>query len=184
MKVTDDNVERLYEAAKSGHWGEVLAAFADDRQLAGRCSRYAKPSSGWTFLHQAAFFGDEGAVRALIKLGASLTKKSNDGETPVGVAKKKGHVELSKLMETAAESGTHLWEPSPDPELLPSSSAWDEGVVRHAARGMKVAYGGGVVEIRAGGRYFVDSFERVLVGWHGSYNPPCGMDTEPMIRRH
>ena len=46
---------------------------------------------------------------------------------------------------------------------------------------MTIKYGGGHVDIPAGGRYYVDSFERVLVGWHGSYDPPCGMDDYPMI---
>jgi uncharacterized protein len=40
---------------------------------------------------------------------------------------------------------------------------------------MKVAYGGGVVVIPLGAKYFVDSFERTVVGWHGTYDPPGGM---------
>jgi hypothetical protein len=40
---------------------------------------------------------------------------------------------------------------------------------------------GGVVKIPSGARYFADSFERVLVGWHGSYDPPVGMDCELMV---
>jgi len=46
---------------------------------------------------------------------------------------------------------------------------------------MCVGYGGGVVKIPKGSRYFVDSFGRTLVGWHGSYDPPSGMGGEPMV---
>jgi hypothetical protein len=46
---------------------------------------------------------------------------------------------------------------------------------------MQVAYAGGVAAIPEGSRYFVDSFERTLVGWHDTYDPPCGMDGESMI---
>lgn len=69
-----------------------------------------------------------------------------------------------------------------DSVLLPSSHQWSEATERLSSEAMRVAYGGGVVEISAGARYFVDSLERVLVGWHGTYDPPCGMDGEPMIR--
>lgn len=33
----------------------------------------------------------------------------------------------------------------------------------------------------AGSRYFADEFERTLVGWHGTYDPPRGMDGESMM---
>jgi hypothetical protein len=75
----------------------------------------------------------------------------------------------------APGAGAHLWEPAGDPDLLPSSSAWDEQRERRAEREMKVAYAGGVVVIPPGARYFVDSFERTVVGWHGTYDPPGGM---------
>jgi hypothetical protein len=84
-------------------------------------------------------------------------------------------------MKAAAQSAEHLWEPSPNPDVLPSSSAWRAGVARLALYDMRVAYGGGVVAIPAGSRYYVDSFERILVGWHGTYDPPAGMDAESML---
>lgn len=133
-------------------------------------------------MHQAAFFGHEGAARALIALGASLVIQSNEGATPADVAKARGHQALSELLLKAARSGKGLWEPSPRTELLPSSSAYDDYTARRASRPMRVAYGGGVVKIPVGAMYYVDSFERVLVGWHGTYDPPCDMAGGPFIR--
>jgi hypothetical protein len=46
---------------------------------------------------------------------------------------------------------------------------------------MAVAYGGAVISIPKGAVYYADSFGRVLIGWHGTYSPPRGMDGEPMV---
>jgi hypothetical protein len=46
---------------------------------------------------------------------------------------------------------------------------------------MTVVYGGGIVRIPAGSRYFVDSFEPTLVGWYGIFDPPHGMDGESIL---
>jgi len=174
-------VQQHYRLAKSGDWNKVLSTFDERPTLASVCSRYRKSSSGWTFLHQTAYWGHEGAARVLIRLGASITIKSNDGETASDVAIRRGHEMLSRLIEVAARRADGLWEPPPDPTLLPSSSAWEEGIERRASCDMRVAYGGGIVVIPSGGRYFVDSFERTLVGWHGTYDPPSGMDAESML---
>ncbi|MGH7438040.1 MAG: ankyrin repeat domain-containing protein [Polyangiaceae bacterium] len=176
-----EQVERLYMLAKSDKWQNVWLALAGERELAAACGRYAKPSSGWTFLHQAAHAGHEGSIRALIRLGASLSLKSNEGETAADVARRRGHGELARLMQRAAESAGGLWDPPRDPDLLPSSSAWAEASERRASRELRVAYGGGSVTIPAGGRYYVDSFERAVIGWHGTYDPPSGMDGESMV---
>ena len=66
-------------------------------------------------------------------------------------------------------------------QLAKSSSAWSEAIERGAARELSVAYGGGIVTVPRGARYFVDAFERTLVGWHGSYDPPSGMDGASML---
>ncbi|WP_153306309.1 hypothetical protein [Desulfatiglans anilini] len=62
-------IEGLYKDAKHGNWEQVLSDWRRDPQLAQQCSRYQKPSSGWTFLHQAAYFGHEAACLELIRLG-------------------------------------------------------------------------------------------------------------------
>ena len=174
-------VERLYAKAKSGRWEDVWLALAGERELAAACSRYVKPSSGWTFLHQAAYAGNEAAIRGLVRLGASLSVKSKENETARDVATKRGHGALAMLLREAEAGVGELWEPSSAADLLPSSCAWAERIERRAWREMRVAYGGGCVIIPTGARYFVDSFERVLVGWHGTYDPPAGMDGESML---
>ena len=181
-EVSIERVELIYPLAKAGDWQDVLVLFAADPKLARACSRYQKPTSGWSFLHQAAYFGHEAASRALIKSGAALSLHSKQGESPMDVAKSRGFLDLARLLDHAAECATDLWEPPQAAHLLPSSSAWYEAIMKTATVPMEVAYGGGVVRIPVGSRYFVDSFERVLVGWHGTYNPPSGMDGEPMVR--
>jgi len=66
-------------------------------------------------------------------------------------------------------------------KLLPSSNLYDEAVRRVADHEMEVQYGGGVVHIKPFDHYYTDSAGRVLVGWHGTYNPPCGMGGDPII---
>jgi uncharacterized protein len=176
-----DRVEALYEQAKSGEWENVWLALAGERELASACSRHAKRSSGWTFLHQAAHADSEAAVRVFVRLGASLEARSNDNESPCDVAENRGHGSLAALLRHAAASAVSLWEPRSEPERLPCSCAWQESTERTAWRELCVGYGGGTVIIPEGSRYFVDSFERTLVGWHGSFNPPRGMDGEPMV---
>lgn len=175
------HVERLYAHAKAGEWSEVWLALAGERELAAACSRYAKASSGWTFLHQAAYAGDEAAVRVLVRLGASLSATSMEGETARDVARKRGHAALDEVMREAESGARSAWAPSADEELLPSSSAWDQHQERRAWHELHVGYAGGRIVIPAGARYFVDAFERVIVGWHGTYDPPSGMDGESML---
>lgn len=160
----------------------MLDALALDIQVARRCSRYVKPSSGWTFLHQAAYFGARDAVQALVGLGADPVSRAKNGEIPAEVARLRGHAELASIIESSAMTADGLWSPVPD--LLPSSSGWAEAEAeaRRALLPMRVGYGGAVIDVPAGSRYYVDSFERVLIGWHGTFDPPCGMDGYSMVR--
>lgn len=56
-------------------------------------------AGGWTPLHQAAAHGRETAVKLLVEHGASLMAKSDDGRTPLEMARAKGHTELESLLE-------------------------------------------------------------------------------------
>ncbi len=118
--------------------------------------------------------------------GASAARVSTGGDvagTPAAVARSRGFGALAAaLASLEARSGSELWAPSPDPALAPSSSLWGEARSRHAGpRGLRVGYGGGVATVRPGDAYYVDSWGRVLVGWHGTVSPPCGMDGDPML---
>ena len=46
---------------------------------------------------------------------------------------------------------------------------------------MVVAYGGGRTVIRVGRRYYADSFDRALIGWHGTYDPPLDMGGSTLV---
>ena len=181
MSELDKFIVHAYDQARRGDWGYVLSEWKEIPLLARRCSRFLKQSSGWTFLHQAAYFGHEIACRELIRLGAAVGRLSRDGKTAADVAQEKGHTALASLLRRAIQEKESLWLTSTDPDVLPSSSLWGEATERRALEVLLVAYAGGVVKIPNGARYFADSFERILIGWHGTYDPPCGMDGESMV---
>ena len=175
----DHTIEAAYAMAKQGVW-DVLLSEWDENSLFGReCAHYKKPTSGWTFLHQAAFFGDETACRELIRLGASVGDETIEKQTPADVADSRGHTSIAGMLREATT--TSLWVAPYDASMYPSSSRWEEAIERRATEDFEVSYGGGRVSVRVGDRYYVDSFERILVGWHGSTDPPKGMDTESLI---
>ncbi|MFS2122648.1 ankyrin repeat domain-containing protein [Pseudomonas sp. Pseusp97] len=176
-----NRIEAAYQEAKSGRWKDVMALWADAPAVARRSSRFQKETSGWTFLHQAAYFGHEKACLELIRLGAAVSALSVTRESPAEVAEKHGHSNIVALLRRAHVDEESLWSAPSDPDVLPSSHAWNDATERRAAENLYVAYAGGTLEILRGSRYYVDAFERVLVGWHGTYDPPYGMDDMPLI---
>lgn len=58
-------------------------------------------AGGWTPLHQAAAHGRKESAELLIARGASLTAKSEDGRTPLDMARAKKHTELEAILEGA-----------------------------------------------------------------------------------
>lgn len=174
-------IEQAYETAKSGQWERLLSDWHNSELLLNRCSRYKKPGSLWSFLHQAAYFGNEQACRALIQRGSSVDGLTHDSRTPADIAEQRGHHELAIFLRAASTGQDSLWAPPMDPDVRPSSNRWREATEATANVDLFVAYGGGLVRIPKGSPYFVDSLGRVLVGWHGTFNPPCGMDGESMI---
>jgi predicted HTH transcriptional regulator len=103
MSELQNLIEETYEKAKKGRWDRVLPEWKDIPLIAFRCSRYQKESSGWTFLHLAAYFGHEIACRELIRLGASVNRLSREGKTAADVAEEKGHTALADLLRRAFE---------------------------------------------------------------------------------
>lgn len=48
--------------------------------------------------------------------------------------------------------------------------------------GITAEYMGTTINIPAGATYYYNNIEKkIAIGWHGSYNPPCGMDGESII---
>ncbi len=176
-------IENAYATAKTGDWDRLLSEWENSPVLAKRCSRYIKPGSSWRFLHQAAYFGHEQACRALIGLGASTEAQTHDSLTPADVAAQNGHHEIATFIRNASTGKGTLWEPPIDPDVLPSSNRWSEATELRARTELFVAYGGGLVRIPKGATYFTDSLSRILVGWHGTFNPPRGMDCESLLSR-
>ncbi|MGX7351796.1 hypothetical protein [Enterococcus canis] len=75
-----------------------------------------------------------------------------------------------------------LWEPPANTsDLRPSSNKWHEALKKIAVEDFKVAYAGSIVYIKKGSNYYLDNSNRILVGWHGTYDPPCGMDGELLL---
>lgn len=181
MSELNSVIAQAYEMAKSGHWGRLLSDWASSPVLANRCSRYQKVGSRWTFLHQAAYFGNEEACRTLISRGAAIDALTHDARSPAEVARQQGHDGLAKLLQDASTGVDSLWSPPIDPDVLPSSNRWSEATRATASMELFVAYGGGLIRIPKGAAYFVDSLSRVLVGWHGTFHPPRGMDGESML---
>lgn len=172
----------LLALAQGGNWRAVVETCSTDTLFCSTVSRHAVPGTGWTLLHQACQDGSFEGARMCISHGAAVSataKVETEEVTPDVLAERAGHADLATKVR-GARAGS-LWAPVADPTLLPSSSAWRQASERTAKEAMTVAYGGGSVNIPVGGTYYVDDWDRVLVGWHGTFNPPCGMDGESMI---
>lgn len=174
-------IDKAYEAAKSGYWDRLLSDWSHSDVLANRCSRYTKPISSWSFLHQAAYFGHEEACRVLISRGASTDGTTHDSRTPGDVAEQRGHHELAAFLRAASIGRNTLWATPLDPDVRPSSNRWSEAKQAVANTELFVAYGGGIVRIPKGRTFYTDSLSRILVGWHGTFNPPSDMDGDSML---
>jgi hypothetical protein len=134
-------------------------------------------------LTQAAYFGSEGGARLLVGAGARIGLTSRDGQTPAAVARTRGFPVLAGRLDAAMMSSLWALETHREPGLLPASCQWGEAVKKTNDRphAIRVGYGGGVVDIPSGSQYWVDSWGRVLVGWHGTFDPPAGMDGESLV---
>ena len=181
MESRTANIARVFSLASSEKWSDVDSLWRSDAALARQCSRFADEESLSTFLHLAAAAGQESISRRLVALGASASRRARDGRTASEAAAMRGHAGLASLLAIAAQVSDSLWEPPSDANVLPSSNRWMEAQEKFAAEGRSVAYGGGVVRIPPGARCFEDALGRTLIGWHGTYDPPSGMDGESLL---
>ena len=78
-----------------------------------------------------------------------------------------------------------LWDPPTSEEAAqgqrPASNQWSEARKRRSTSNISVKYGDSVTTVFKGSLFFIDSIGRILVGWHGSVSPPCGMDGNPLV---
>jgi hypothetical protein len=173
-----DEIERVFQLAKTGEWGALYEATKSSLVLAGKVARFID-ESGWSALHHAAAFGDENAVAWCLRHGTSLGLLTNDSKLAQDIATDRGHIELANRLASAAPGAG--WEPTDNPEFLAASSLWGEARKVKANQFLRVCYSGRLIDIPPGNIHYTDSWGRILVGWHGSFSPPRGMDGESMI---
>ncbi|MBL0720529.1 ankyrin repeat domain-containing protein [Piscinibacter sp. Jin2] len=170
-------IDRLYSFAKKGDWERIVEIWANSPAVARRCSRFRKRPSKYTFLHQAAFFGKKQACEILAGLGADLHAKNYKNETPADVASRMQHETLAAWLREISNA-----PPAPaDPDVLPCSFQWLEAVKLKAPHDLLVLYYEHIITIPKNSTYYTDRIGRVLVGFHGSYDPPRGMDGAPIF---
>lgn len=95
-------LEEVYDLLKNGAFFDGPKYAAEG--IGSAIVDYIRGSSGWTFLHQAAFHQHEPAVEWLIKNGADKTIRGRfDGKTPYDVAltngKAKGATRIMEMLE-------------------------------------------------------------------------------------
>ena len=184
-------IEAVYAEAKTGRWRQALEAVRADSLFARYFARYIRPSSGFTPLHHAVNSDNMEAVMEMIKHGAVIDRKSLDNVTPIDLARKLGFDFMVTFLEHALIHGSEYWCPSVEPSFVTSSCAWGEAKEAVATEDMQVMYSGELVHIhgcdlpfiRKGERYYHDDCGRVLIGWHGSHDPPRRYDGENLLER-
>ncbi|CAE7677734.1 ligA [Symbiodinium sp. CCMP2456] len=95
-----------------------------------------QPAGRWTALHQAAEAGDKKVVKFLLDHKADVTLQTNDGQTPVDVAKASVK-DLLKVpgkrkaaaagLEKSTDCRLHLFEPMSATELAEKQGGWFAG---------------------------------------------------------
>jgi hypothetical protein len=81
--VPEADQHQFLDLAKEFEWVEVQRKVSDEPSLVN-----AQPCGRWSALHQASFGGFPDAVLFLLDSKASLEAKTEDGKTPLDVAKK------------------------------------------------------------------------------------------------
>jgi hypothetical protein len=91
----------------------------------------------------------------------------------------RGHESLAKVLDPKESSVGDNWKPKPG--RWAASSRFREARKTKSTIDFEAAYAGGVVNVSAGQIIYEDNLGRLLVGWHGTYSPPCGMDGESLV---
>jgi len=178
MEEEEKKFEELFEQAKKSEWKTIEETFKRNPKFGGEAVRYVDRRTGWTLLHEAVCLRSEEGIGLCLRYGADPTKKTNDDKLIIDFVE-----DDPKLVQRLAAAVIHdkNWSPVANPNLMAASNRYSEAVSKVAESTMKVAYAGGVVTILAGCNYYADAWGRVLIGWHGSFNPPRGMGGESML---
>ena len=93
--VASDPTLAIFAAAMTGDLTKLEALLTGNRSLVTAVS-----PDGWTALHLAAFFGQEGAARALLNKGASTKTRSTNpmNNLPIHAAAAGKHTAIVKLL--------------------------------------------------------------------------------------
>ncbi len=97
-RVNEDELN-LYEAAGLGRPGRLKTMLGQSRQ------RVSEPGpQGFTPLGMAAFFGEPEAAKVLLDHGARADLGRAGGETPLALAKARGHEDVARILESRHRS--------------------------------------------------------------------------------
>lgn len=178
--------EEIYRSGKNGKWDEVVSFLTSNTiSVVDAIILYRNSTSGYTLLHQAAWWGNEDAVKLILRFvsGRQSEVRCNNGKLAVDVAREKGHDNVAKILATHLRFERIKAEPSiwGLGKIVPSSRAWEESRKTTAEDNLQVMYAGALISIKKGKTIYRDSANNILVGWHGTYSPPRGMDGEPMV---
>jgi ADP-ribosylglycohydrolase len=167
-------------AAAPDAWDGVVKALHDDARFGALAARaFVQPYTGRTLLHAAAAAASRPACRLLISRGASLHTLDAAGKRPAELCPDPALA--ADLMEATRSGGDDRELGAEDAHYMRASSfLWRGATAKVCSRSFPVKHPGHI-NVRAGEKYYVDAWGRVLVGWHGSVSPPCGMDGEPMV---
>lgn len=170
----------LDDFAEDRGWDEALERVRADSSF-GRALAHARhPKTKWRAIHYAAKFGQLELTKELIRHGAHPVLPVS-GKRPVDLAKEGGHSSVVGVLYDVQANSSANWSPPEDSSLWPSSCWWESGRKTTSKEPKRIAYAGGIVELAAGETRFEDTYGRTLIGWHGTYNPPCGMDGDSVI---
>eukprot|EP00811_Abedinium_folium_P015799 NODE_24752_length_612_cov_3.616495.p1 GENE.NODE_24752_length_612_cov_3.616495~~NODE_24752_length_612_cov_3.616495.p1 ORF type:complete len:200 (-),score=41.26 NODE_24752_length_612_cov_3.616495:13-612(-) len=78
-------IKDLYLRAKNGAWSRLFAEISGQPHKARVMMEYFTPHSGWTLLHQAAWWGDQRAANTLMKLGVRVDRLTTAGDGGAGL---------------------------------------------------------------------------------------------------
>lgn len=101
------NTAVLHSAARSGTPEVVqllLDANADPNAIGRNPELPRSVAGGDTPLHVAAFHGKAGVAELLVRSGADVEARDQQGRTPLDVARRRGHGNTAKVLEDYAQS--------------------------------------------------------------------------------